>query len=106
MTSVVGTRFGANLKTIRRQRGISQEDLAFMAGLHRTETGMLERGIRLPRINTFVKVCGSLDAKPNELLRGIVWVPGGLRPGGMRTIGEDEPPTSRGEDSERIDDEH
>ena len=106
MTSVVGTRFGANLKTIRRRRGISQEDLAFMAGLHRTETGMLERGIRLPRIDTFVKLCGSLDAKPNELLSGIVWVPGGLRPGGMRAIGDDEPPSSGSKDSERRDDEH
>lgn len=43
---------------------------------------------------------------PTSLLRGIVWVPGGLRPGGMGAIGDDEPPASGSEDSEGIYDEH
>jgi hypothetical protein len=69
-----------------------------MAGLHRTEAGTLERGIRLPRIDTFVKLCGSLDAKPNELLHGIVWVPGHLRPGAMQAVDDIEPPTGDGDE--------
>ena len=84
----VGARFGANLKIARKRRGISQEELAFMSELHRTEAGMLERGIRLPRIDTFVKLCGSLDAEPNELLRGLVWIPSESTPGGLQAVDE------------------
>ena len=87
----VGARFGANLKRIRKARGLSQEALAFAAGLHRTEAGMLERGIRLPRIDTFIKLCNSLDVGPDELLSGIVWTPRETRRGEWRADG-DEPP--------------
>ncbi len=36
---------------------------------------MLERGIRLARIDTLVKLAGALEVSPNELLEGIAWVP-------------------------------
>ncbi|MBA3867304.1 MAG: helix-turn-helix transcriptional regulator [Solirubrobacterales bacterium] len=95
----VGKRFGVNLKRARKRRGISQDELAFTMGLHRTEASLLERGLRFPRIDTFVKLCDSLDAKPRELLRGIVWVRGdGSEPGAMRVIDDNAPP-SAGEDS-------
>lgn len=77
----IGERFGANLKHCREARDISQEGLGFNAGLHRTEVGMLERGIRLPRIDTFVKLCGSVGAEPHELLAGIKWIEPDLTPG-------------------------
>ncbi|MBA3867302.1 MAG: helix-turn-helix transcriptional regulator [Solirubrobacterales bacterium] len=96
ISAEVGARFGANLKRVRKGRGISQEELAFMSEIHRTEAGMLERGIRLPRIDTFVKLCGSLDAEPNDLLWGIVWMPGELTRGGLRAF-DDEPPTPGGD---------
>lgn len=71
----INERFGANLKRERERAGISQEELSFMASLHRTEIGMLERGIRLPRIDTLVKLAGSLEVDPADLLEGIVWQP-------------------------------
>lgn len=58
--------------------GISQEELGFRASLHRTEIGMLERGVRLPRIDTLVKLAGALDATPNELMEGIEWSDGNV----------------------------
>jgi transcriptional regulator with XRE-family HTH domain len=41
-------RLGENLIGARKAAGLSQEALSFEAGLHRTEIGMLERGIRIP----------------------------------------------------------
>lgn len=71
----VEQRFGANLVRLRKAAGQSQEDLGFASELHRTEIGMLERGVRLPRIDTLVKLCGALGVTPNDLLDGIVWNP-------------------------------
>jgi transcriptional regulator with XRE-family HTH domain len=65
--------FGDNLYRVRKRVGISQEELGFRADLHRTEIGLLERGSRVPRIDTLVKVASSLDVKPECLLDGIVW---------------------------------
>ncbi len=42
---------------------------------------MLERGIRLARVDTLVKLAGALEIPPEELLEGLVWTPGEPRPG-------------------------
>ena len=72
----VAQRFGANLVRSRKQAGLSQEQLGLRADLHRTEIGLLERGARVPRIDTLVKLAGSLSIDPNSLLDGIEWRPG------------------------------
>lgn len=72
----VRERFGRNLADCRVRLGVSQEELGFRASLHRTQIGDLERGKRLPRIDTLVKLAGALDVTPNDLLKGIVWRPG------------------------------
>ena len=77
----VAARFGENLVRCRKRAGFSQEELGFRASLHRTEIGMLERGIRLARIDTLVKLAGALHVSPEELLNGLVWSPGDPRPG-------------------------
>ena len=69
-------QFGSNLRCCRRRSGVSQEALGFLASLHRTEIGLLERGERTPRIDTLVKLARSLDVPPEELLDGIEWSPG------------------------------
>lgn len=73
MRDPVAERFAANLKQTRRRAGLSQEDLAFMASLHRTEISLLETGARTPKISTLVKICAGLEVEPNELLEGIRW---------------------------------
>jgi transcriptional regulator with XRE-family HTH domain len=87
---VVAIRFGANLRRCRRRAGLSQERFALAAGLHRTETGMLERGIRLARIDTLVKLAGALEVEPNDLLDGISWRIGPRRPLGSFATDEEE----------------
>ncbi|HEU4906016.1 MAG TPA: helix-turn-helix transcriptional regulator [Solirubrobacterales bacterium] len=70
----VARRFGQNMRHVRRGTGLSQEALGFEAGLHRTEIGLLERGERVPRIDTLLKVAAGLGAKvESPLLDGIAW---------------------------------
>jgi transcriptional regulator with XRE-family HTH domain len=72
----VATKFGRNLWRCRRRAALSQEELGSRAGLHRTEIGMLEHGTRLARVDTLIKLAGSLDVATDELLDGIHWMPG------------------------------
>jgi transcriptional regulator with XRE-family HTH domain len=71
----VAVRFGKNLTRCRKRAELSQEDLADLAALHRTAVGHVERGTRLPRIDTVIKLAGALAVPPAELLDGIVWEP-------------------------------
>ena len=79
----VAERFSRNLVAARKRAGLTQEDIAFRAALHRTEIGLLERAARVPRIDTLVKLAGALEVCPEDLLDGIVWKPGDFRPGGF-----------------------
>ena len=80
----IATHFGHNLNRARRRAGLSQEELGVRATLHRTEIGLLERGERLPRIDTMIKVAGALEIPPTELIEGIEWSPGSTRVGKFR----------------------
>jgi XRE family transcriptional regulator, regulator of sulfur utilization len=80
----IATRFGQNLARCRRQAGFSQEELGVLASLHRTEIGMLERGVRLARIDTLIKLAGAMEIPPGELLDGLDWMPAGPRVGQFR----------------------
>lgn len=73
-TVAVGRRFGRNLRAARMQIGLSQEQLGFRAGLHRTEIGLLERGARVPRVDTLLKLAAALGVSIRcPLLDGIEW---------------------------------
>lgn len=80
-------QFGENIVICRRRAGLSQEELGFRASLHRTEISQLERGARLPRIDTLVKLAGALSVPPGDLLKGMAWTPGGTRVGRFRVRG-------------------
>lgn len=69
-------RFGENLAGCRNRAGLSQEELAFRASLHRTEVGLLERGERMPRVDTALRIAGSLGISMDDLVSGLVWRPG------------------------------
>lgn len=74
-------QFGTNLADQRRRAGISQEELGIRADVHRTEISQLERGLRLPRLDTIAKLAGSLEAPPECFFEGIEWRPGSIRSG-------------------------
>ena len=62
-------QFGENLRALRDATDISQERLAELAGLDRTEISLLERGLRMPRLDTIVCLAKGLQlGSPAELL--------------------------------------
>jgi transcriptional regulator with XRE-family HTH domain len=77
----IAARFGQNLRRCRKRADLSQEELSVRASLHRTEISHLERGQRLARIDTLVKLRGTLGVSADELLEGMGWDPGGTRIG-------------------------
>lgn len=68
-----GLSFGQNLARFRERAGLSQAGTAERAGLHRTEVSLIERGQRLPRLDTIVKLGGALEVEPCALLMGMAW---------------------------------
>lgn len=68
----VREQFAANLRRHRTRVGLSQEALADVCDLHRTEISLLERCKRSPRLETIVILSRGLElASPAELLEGI-----------------------------------
>jgi len=77
----VARRFSENLRRIRKETGLSQEEVGFRAGLHRTEVGLLERGARVPRLDTLVKPAAALGVRIEcPLFEGISWEAGRATP--------------------------
>ena len=77
----IAARFGDNLARCRKQADLSQDELSIRASLHRTEISQLERGLRLARVDTLIKLAGSLEVSVDELLVGMTWDPGDTRIG-------------------------
>ncbi len=59
---------GVNLQRLRREKGWSQEALAFESGLHRTYVSGIERGVRNPTLLILGKLAKTLGVTPAELL--------------------------------------
>jgi transcriptional regulator with XRE-family HTH domain len=88
----VAKRFGENLRRLRRRADISQEELGLRSSLHRTEIGLLERGARVPRIDTLIKIATGLGVRIDcALLDGITWTSGTTQAGGFKIEEESEP---------------
>jgi transcriptional regulator with XRE-family HTH domain len=64
-------RFAENLRRIRTDAGLSQEQLAGRTGLHPTEISLLERAVREPRLGTIVRLARGLDVGVERLVSGI-----------------------------------
>ena len=90
MSIDIAARFGDNLARLRKQAGISQEELSVRASVHRTEVSFVERGLRLPKVDTLVKLASSLEVSADELLDGLEWTPGGTVYGRFRSVDEGE----------------
>ena len=60
--------FGQNVRRLRVERGLSQEQLADKAGLHRTYIGMIERAEKNITLCNMEKVALSLGVSIRDLL--------------------------------------
>jgi transcriptional regulator with XRE-family HTH domain len=90
----VAERFAANLLSARTAADLSQEEVGFRAEVHRTEISQLERGLRVPRIDTLAKLCGALEVEAPVLMEGIRWRPPTVTGGGFESAAEDSDPGS------------
>jgi transcriptional regulator with XRE-family HTH domain len=64
-------QFGRRLFRERPRLGVSHEELARFAGLHRTEVQKLEKGRREPRVSTIVALAQALGIDPGRLVQGL-----------------------------------
>jgi len=67
-TMDVRDRLASNLRRLRREKGLSQEDFADEAGLHRTYISDIERGRRCPSIVIVDKLAQALSVSIGTLL--------------------------------------
>jgi transcriptional regulator with XRE-family HTH domain len=52
---------------------------------------LLERGARVPRIDTLIKIASALDVPPVELIDGIEWAPGATTSGSFQIAPKGDP---------------
>ena len=69
--STAEVRFGQTLRELRKERGISQEQLAFESGYHPTYIGQLEPGKKSPSLRAILKIARALDTPGSEILRRV-----------------------------------
>jgi transcriptional regulator with XRE-family HTH domain len=62
-------RLGDAIRSRRQALGLSQEEVASRAGLHRTYVGDVERGLRNVSLANIAKLASALGCKASELLR-------------------------------------
>ena len=60
--------FGKNVRALRDEAGLSQEELAFRAGMKRTYLSDLERGTRNPTVRALGRLASALGVAPARLL--------------------------------------
>ena len=60
-------RFGYRVRELREAKGLSQEELAFKAGVHRTYLGGIERGERNPSLKNISLIANALGISLAEL---------------------------------------
>jgi transcriptional regulator with XRE-family HTH domain len=64
-------RVGANIREQRRRKGLTQEELAHLAGMHPVEIGRAERGVRDLQVSSVAKIARGLKIEASELLKGV-----------------------------------
>ena len=60
--------FGELVRELRLGQGLSQEDLADRAGLHRTAVSFIERAQRSATLETVARLASALGVEPAELM--------------------------------------
>ena len=64
-----GLAFGKVLRTVRKEVGLTQEQLAHAADIDRTFVSMVERGERQPTVRVIFRLAAALDVPPARLIQ-------------------------------------
>ena len=67
MKSKINTQFGLRIVELRKNAGISQDELAFRSNIHRAYMGTIERGEKSVTLNTVEKIASGLGVKVKDL---------------------------------------
>ena len=62
-------KFGKKVREERLKRGLSQEDHADKAGVHRTYIGMIERAEKNITLENIEKICKALDLTVSDFFK-------------------------------------
>jgi transcriptional regulator with XRE-family HTH domain len=62
---------GEQLRQAREATGLTQEQVSFRAGVHRTYVSLLERGKKSPTIDVLFRLCDAIGVKASELIRRV-----------------------------------
>lgn len=73
--SPLTSEFGRRVRARRLQLGLAQDDLAYLAGLHRTYVGSLERGERNVSLLNIVRIADALSMDVGQLLAHMALAP-------------------------------
>lgn len=61
--------FGNRVRAARERLGITQEDLAARVGMSPSHMSIVERGVKVPRMDTVVKLANVLEVSADYLLQ-------------------------------------
>ena len=64
----LGETVARNIRRIRRERGLSQEELASLVNINRNYIGMIERQENSPTIQMVERIAKVLQVRPSQLL--------------------------------------
>ncbi len=64
-------QIGANIRSIREDKGLSQEALAHRSEIHPVQMGRVERGVHDVKASTIVKIAQGLEVPAGRLLSGL-----------------------------------
>ena len=68
MASKIRKQFGRRIKKLRKNRKMTQEELADSAGVERSYMGAIERGERSPTLDKIAAIAKALKVSAGELL--------------------------------------
>lgn len=71
MQKTLAEKFGLKVRSLRQERGWSQEEFAHLSGLDRTYVSGIERGVRNPTLEIIGQIARGFDLRLSELLDGV-----------------------------------
>lgn len=63
------TAFGKSVRQLRKQRGLTQEQLSFESGIQRIYVSKLELGQQQPSLSTIFKLANGLNCSASDLIQ-------------------------------------
>lgn len=69
--SVAARLLGERIRAERQKLGVSQDDVANLAGINVSNYGKIERGLSNPTFHTVIRIAAVLDVDPAVLVKGL-----------------------------------